>query len=227
MLEKMATTHQLLNGRLHLYRAPHSQFWQCSASINRKQHRRSTREASLAQAKQIAEAWFFDLYRKARAGPRKTGKTFEAAARQFIKTRGATRPDQLNARALVAHEARLRLHLLPFFGDLRLSEITIGKIQEYRLFRALSGRDGKAPARRTIRNEIMTLRLVLTTAVCLGWLDQLPDLFPPQTRHRQLKELPAAVAKSPRRIRGLQEGPSINRRRAPFDGATSTAANFL
>jgi len=191
MLDRSPTTHQLLNGRLHLFRRPDSQFWQCSASINRKQHQRSTREASLAHAKQVAEAWFFDLCRKAPAGPRKTGKTFKAAARHSTKKQSAASPDHLSARALAAHEARLRLHLLSFFGDLRLSEVTIGKIQEYRLFRALSGRNGKAPARRTIRDEVATLRLVLTTAIRLGWLDRLPDLYPP-TGCRQPNGLPAA-----------------------------------
>jgi hypothetical protein len=30
------------------------------------------------------------------------------------------------------YEIRLRLHLLPFFGNMGLSTITLGKVQEYR-----------------------------------------------------------------------------------------------
>jgi hypothetical protein len=37
----------------------------------------------------------------------------------------------------------------------------------------------KAPARSTIHDEIVTLRLVLKTAIRHGWLAFLPDLSPP------------------------------------------------
>jgi integrase len=77
------------------------------------------------------------------------------------------------------HGIRQRLHLLPFFGDLGVSEVTAGKVQEYRVHRALNGRKGKAPARSTIHDEIVTLRLILKTAIRHGWLDHLPDLSPP------------------------------------------------
>ena len=57
--------------------------------------------------------------------------------------------------------------------------MTAGKVQEYRVHRALNGRKGKAPSRSTLHDEIVTLRLVLKTAIRHGWLDHLPDLSPP------------------------------------------------
>ena len=41
------------------------------------------------------------------------------------------------------HELRLQLHLLPFFGDLGLSQVTAGKVQEYRMHRMTSRMDEK------------------------------------------------------------------------------------
>jgi len=73
----------------------------------------------------------------------------------------------------------LRLHLLPFFGSLGLSQITAGTAQEYRVHRINNSPTGKPPARSTIHDEIVTLRQVLKTALRHGWLTHLPDLSPP------------------------------------------------
>jgi hypothetical protein len=37
----------------------------------------------------------------------------------------------------------------------------------------------KPPSRSTLHDEVVTLRLVLKTAIRHGWLDHLPDLSPP------------------------------------------------
>jgi integrase len=73
------------------------------------------------------------------------------------------------------------LHLVPFFGNMGLSEITAGKVQDYRIHRhqeAIAKR-GKPPARNTIHQEMVTLRQTLKTAVRQGWLERLPDLSEP------------------------------------------------
>ena len=50
------------------------------------------------------------------------------------------------------HEARLKNHLLPFFGGKGLSEVTAGLLQEYRVMRLLPNEEtGKTlPAARCI-----------------------------------------------------------------------------
>jgi Phage integrase SAM-like domain len=71
--------------------------------------------------------------------------------------------------------------LVPFFGDLGISEITAGKIQDYRIYRhqeAIAKR-GKPPGHSTMHQEIVTLREVLKTALRHGWLDRLPDFSEP------------------------------------------------
>jgi len=76
---------------------------------------------------------------------------------------------------------RSTVHLVPFFGHLGLSEITAGKVQDYRIHRheeAMKKR-GKPPAYNTMHQEIVTLRQTLKTAIRQGWLDHLPDLSEP------------------------------------------------
>ncbi len=82
------------------------------------------------------------------------------------------------------HRRRLDNHLLPFFGEKTVLEITPGLVQEYRIHRrekALA-RWGKPPARQTIHQEIVTLRQVLRAANRHGWLPYLPDLSEPFRR---------------------------------------------
>lgn len=70
---------------------------------------------------------------------------------------------------------------MPFFGAMGLSEITAGKVQEYRIHRheETQVKRGKPPAHNTMHQEMVTLRQTLKTAVRHGWLDRLPDLSEP------------------------------------------------
>lgn len=52
-------------------------------------------------------------------------------------------------------------------------------MQEYRLHRIATSKTGKAPARSTIHDEVVTLRQVLKTAIRHEWLAHLPDFSPP------------------------------------------------
>jgi len=59
--------------------------------------------------------------------------------------------------------SRTTIHLVPFFGPLGLSEITAGKIQEYRIHRyqEAAATRGKPPAHNTMHQEMVTLRQTL------------------------------------------------------------------
>jgi len=172
-------THDLMGGKLHVYKRENSRHWQCSTYLNGRNRRVSTKEDSLEHAKDFAEDWYLELRGKARAGLLKTEKTFRAAADQFLKEYGIITENQRSPRWVEGHGIRLRLHLVPFFGNLGLSEVTPGKVQEYRVHRISTSRTGKAPARSTIHDEIVTLRQVLKTAIRHGWLSHLPDLSAP------------------------------------------------
>jgi integrase len=173
-----------MGGKLHVYKRDNSRFWQCSTFLAGKNHRTSTKEESLALAKEFAEDWYLELRGKDRAGELKRGKTFKAAAERFLHEYPIITAGERNERYVKGKEEKLRVHLLPFFGDKVLSEITPGLVQEYRVHRATSRTDAKTgeplrPARSTLHHEIVTLRQVLKTATRLGWLQYVPDLSPP------------------------------------------------
>jgi integrase len=176
--------HTLMGGKLHVYRRPNSSHWQCSTFLAGRNHRISTKSDSLAQAKDIAADWYLGLQGKLQAGALKNEKTFKQAAAQFEREYEVITEGQRSPRYVQGHKLRLKVHLVPFFGSMPLSEITAGTIQEYRIHRATSRVDPKTgqpkrPARSTLHHDIVTLRQVLKTAARHGWLKHLPDLSAP------------------------------------------------
>jgi len=189
-------THELMGGKLHVYKRENSRFWQCATYLAGRNHRLTTKQESLAQARDFAEDWYLGLRAKDRLGLIKNEKTFRHAAAQFLKEYEIITEGTRSPKWVEGYGIRLRLHLLPFFGDLGLSEITTGKVQEYRMHRATTPPVGsrkpvrklqegeepapyKPPSRSTLHNEIVTLRQVLKTALSHGWLTHLPNLAAP------------------------------------------------
>lgn len=176
----MATEkHSLMGGKLHVYQRENSTLWQCSTYLAGKNRRASTKEKSLAKAKDFAEDWYLELHGKFKRGEVTNEKTFKEAAAVFereyeIITEGERSPEYVQGM-----KDRIRVHLIPFFGSKGLSEITPGLVQEYRIHRRKNSYTGKPPARSTMHQEIVALRQVLKTAIRHGWLDHLPDLSMP------------------------------------------------
>jgi hypothetical protein len=140
----MATEmHTAMGGKVRLYRRGGSDRWHCSTFLNGKKHRVGSKQDSLALAKEFAEDWYLTLRGKQRAGLLKSEKTFAEAAEQFLKEYGVITEGQRSERWTEGHQIRLRLHLLPFFGALGLSETA-----------------GRRRARPTLRTLGSTRRLV-------------------------------------------------------------------
>ncbi len=188
----MATIkHSILGGKVHVFKRPKSRYWQCSAFIQGKNRRKSTKEESLQHAKQFAEDWYLELRGKSRAGLLRDEKTFKEVASQFLKEYEIITEGQRSPKWVEGHAIRLRVHLNPFFGNLAISDVTAGKVQEYRVHRMTPQEENpkhsksnrpakdKPPARKTLHNEIVTLRQVLKTAIRHGWLSALPELSTP------------------------------------------------
>jgi integrase len=177
----MPEKHTILGGKVHVYRRDNSSLWQCSTYLAGKNRRVSTKEDGLAKAKDFAEDWFLGLRGKVRNGEITSEKTFREAAVQFEREYQIITEGQRNAEYVQGHSARLRVHLVPFFGDMGLSEITPGQVQEYRIHRHEEAvkEHGKPPARSTMHQEIVVLRQTLKAAVRHRWLDRLPDLSEP------------------------------------------------
>ncbi|MGH6871236.1 MAG: site-specific integrase [Rhizomicrobium sp.] len=202
----MAEHHELMGGKLHVYRRENSSNWQCSAYIAGKNWRVSTKDDSLSHAKDFAEDWYLGLRGKARNGELKVGKTFSHAAEQFIKEFNVITFGERSPKYVQLQEDRIHGHLMSFFGNKVVTEITPGLVQEYRLHRMTkpkkieerekreaeeakekraNGEEVKVrkpwtpPARSTLHQEIIALRHVLRTAERHGWLPFLPDISAP------------------------------------------------
>ena len=175
----MSAIHQVLGGRVQVFRRPNSRFWQCAASVGGKQRRGSTKQEGLAQAKDVAEDWYLTLKGKAQAGELKSGKTFKQAATRFLDEFEAITQGERSPIYVAGHKRRLEQHLIPFFGSKVLSEVTSGLIQDYRIHRMKTLRGGKPPARSTLHQEMVCLRQTLKTANRHGWLEHMPDMTSP------------------------------------------------
>jgi integrase len=149
--------------------------------FRRQESPHSTKEESLSKAKEIAEDWYLQLRGKLRSGEIKTEKTFREASEQYLREYDIITRRERSKVYVKGQHWRSTLHLVPFFGQMGLSEITAGKVQEYRIHRheeAMAKR-GNPPAHNTMHQEIVTLRQTLKTAIRHGWLDRLPDLSEP------------------------------------------------
>jgi integrase len=181
----MPEQHDLMGGKLHLYKRDNSSYWQASAYLAGKNRRVSTKEDGFARAKDIAEDWYLELRGKARAGELKSGPTFQKAADAFLDEYEALTKGERNPQYVKTQKDRLRLHVIPFFKDKALAEITPGLVQDYRVHRTKNGRktkdnpEGKPPSRSSMHQEIVALRQVLKCANRHGWLPFLPDLAAP------------------------------------------------
>jgi integrase len=182
----MSARHEILGGKVQLYRRDGS-VWQCSASVGGKQYRATTKKEELSQAEDAAEDWYLELRGKFKRGDLgkleavNAEKTFADAAEQFIREFPIMTEGQRSAQYVEGHVRRLRKHLIPFFGDKGLSQVTSGLIQEYRIHRveATKAESGKPPARNTMHQEMVALRQVLKLAIRHGHLTSLPDLSQP------------------------------------------------
>jgi integrase len=178
----MAEQHELMGGKLHVYKRENSSAWQCSTFLRGKNWRISTKEDSLSRAKEIAEDWYLGLRGKARNGELPFGgPTFKKAADQFLQEYESITEGQRSPRWVKAYEWMLRVYLLPYFGKMALSEISAGKIQEYRIHRRQLGieKRGKPPSRTATHHETVAIRQVMKTALRHGWLHAMPDLSQP------------------------------------------------
>ena len=175
----MAETHKILGGKVNIYRRETGDKWYCSTFIASKNHRKSTKENSLARAKDFAEDWYFDLRDKDRRGEILSEKTFQDASERFMVEYEVLTEGERNERWVKDHYRRIRMHLIPFFGSMGLSQISSGTVQDYRISRTRREDGGKPPSRSTLHHEIVTLRLVLKTAVRHRWLTHLPDVSAP------------------------------------------------
>jgi hypothetical protein len=81
----MPEQHNILGGKVYIYQRPNSGLWQCSTYLAGKNRRISTKEESLAKAKEIAEYWYLKLRGKLRSGEIKSEKSFREVSAHYLR----------------------------------------------------------------------------------------------------------------------------------------------
>jgi hypothetical protein len=214
----VSESHSIMDGKVHVYRRENSRFWQCAVYLSGRNHRQTTGQENVTLAIEFAREWFQDRLaedRMRRRGilptpanvtvppppPMKAQpgeKTFREAAAVFVREYCTMMEGERNASYVASKERIIRLYLLPALGDLPLSQVTAGRIQDYRLSRLLPPENPQAsrykrngrefvgrprkwvkPKRATLHSEIVCLRQVLKTANRKGWIAALPDMSAP------------------------------------------------
>lgn len=215
----MSESHWVVDEKVYVYRWERSPFWQCAVYLGGRNHRCSTRQQALPLAMDFAREWYQDRLAEDRmvrkgmlprpagfqasapipARPHKPGeKLFREAAIAFVREYTALVAGERNEAYVASKGSALRRYLLPFFGDLPLSSVDAGRIQDYRIHRLSppeslkaaylrakgkplrqAPRSWRRPARSTLHKEIVCLRQVLKTANRHGWIDAVPDMSAP------------------------------------------------
>ena len=177
----MSEHHTILGGKVHVYKRPNSSSWQCASFLAGKNRRTTTKEDSLSKAKEVAEDWYLQLRSKLRDGELKSGKLFREAGKLYLREFDIITQGERSPTYARGQHARTDGHLIPFFGNMVLPEITSGKVNEYRIRRLEESKAlrGKPLAHNTMHQEIVTLRQIFKTALRHGWIEHLPDLSEP------------------------------------------------
>lgn len=163
-------SHVLKDGALHGYRRENSRFWQCSTYLGSHSHRQTTKDVSLAAAKDFARDWYMERCVEDRqrrrggaplldgtvqlsvAGPgaptdgrrrrTPTGPSFADAADAFTREFGVITLGERNR----IREAEVRPRPCPppaVFRQDSAGDINAGTVQEYRVHRQTSRVDPK------------------------------------------------------------------------------------
>ena len=179
----MAEHHELMGGKLHIYKRENSQPL-AGFDISRRKEPAHEHQRRKPLAREGDRGGL--VSRTAEAKPERgeltSGPTFKKAADQFLAEYETITQGQRSPNWVKAYEMMLRVYLLPYFGKMALSEITAGKVQEYRIHRQTtqrSTREGSHPSRTApCITRSSRLRQVLKTAHRHGWLlRSLPDLW--------------------------------------------------
>ena len=180
-MTEAAVTHTLMGGKLHVYKRPGSRYWQCSTFIGGKNRRVSTKDDSLAHAKDFAEDWC----------SRASGQEADAVSSGTGKELSARPPTSFSASSRSSRTAfAIRNMWLATDGAAEASisylssalpgAFPVNRRAGFRSTASIAARrrghelHGKPPSRTTIHQEIVVIRQVLKTAMRHGWLSAPP-----------------------------------------------------
>lgn len=113
--------------------------------------------------------------------------TFREASIKFLKEFIVITKDERSDKYVEGQALRIKVHLLPYFGDMPVASITSATVQEYRVHRQTYGHKGRIPSRASLHSETVALRMILKTAHRYGWIQSVPDISPPYKTSGKVK----------------------------------------
>jgi integrase len=163
------TTHSIRDGEVVLYLRPDSAVWQVRYKLfDRKWHCVSTRQRRLDWAKRVAgEMYDRARFREEEGLPQKT-KRFDAIARECIKVLEMEIERGIRRETNKDYIRTINKYLVPFFGKLMLSNITVEKVRAYEQWR--NEQMGRVPISSTLATHASAYSRVLDFAIEQGWL---------------------------------------------------------
>lgn len=105
--------HRILGDKVALYRRRDGGVWHAYTFLEGKEWRQTTKQTSLAKAKDVATDWYMTLTAKGHYGELKAGKSFKEVARVFEAEYEATTQGHRSPKWVQGHKDRIRLHLRP------------------------------------------------------------------------------------------------------------------
>ncbi len=138
-MENIVQRVQVLGGDVQLFKRPRSPFWYAQTTVAGRQRKTSTKKENQKLAEEAAKAWYLTLIGRAANGELSSERTFAAAAKKFMAEYETITQGQRSPKWVEGHRGRIRLHLMPFFGETDLPAITPGMIQDYRVHRIKVG----------------------------------------------------------------------------------------
>ena len=163
------TTHPIRDGEVVLYLRPDSAVWQVRYKLfDRKWHSITTRQRRLDWAMRVAgEMYDRARFREEEGLPQKT-KRFDVIARECCKTLEMEIEHGIRRETNKDYIRTINKYLVPFFGKLMLSNITVEKVRAYEQWR--NEQMGRVPISSTLATHASAYSRVLDFAIEQGWL---------------------------------------------------------
>jgi integrase len=167
--------HKLMDGKLHIFRRPATQFWWCGFYHHKRYVRSSTRTADLKSAQEFARQWFYgkQLELAGTLPPAPYAKSFAAAADKALASyRLATARGERSASYLKSFEILIK-RIVPVIGQEALESINQSTWSRYRDQRFKK----KAYKPATIHQHKNAIHVVLKQAAMRGELASVPQFL--------------------------------------------------
>jgi integrase len=161
----------LRDGECVLYRRSNSPVWYCRYKLqDGSWHRTSTRKASLEYAIKAA-CELYDLSRfRERLGLAHSAPDFAQIAHATLQELRKELDGGVGKSVYYSYITCIEKYFLPYFGDIRVEEISYSAIKEFELWR--NRQMGKVPRASTLNNFASAWNKLCGVAVDRGWISE-------------------------------------------------------